>query len=106
MKKLIIFFAIGLFSINSVFANTGPNLTKEIKEKVNVDLVREGIEFSDRDFVKVSFIVQEGKIIILEMNSTQEGLRDLIIRELEEIRIQSEYGFNQTYYFKFSFKLE
>lgn len=106
MKKLIIFFAIGLFSISSVFSNTGPNLTNEIKEKVNVDLVREGIEFSDKDFVKVSFVVQEGKIIILEMNSTQEGLRDLIIRELEEIRIQSEYGFNQTYYFKFSFKLE
>ena len=106
MKKIVLLFAITVISISTVLANTGPSLTKEITEKVNIDLNLEGIEFDDRDFVKVSFTVQEGQIVILDMNSTQKGLRDLIIRELEEIRVQSEYGFNQTYYFKFSFSLK
>lgn len=104
MKKILLVFVIGLISTSSVWAYPDNNLYREINQKVSIDLNEEGVEFSDRDFVKVSFTVRDGEIVILDLNSTQEALRDLIIRELEEINVQSEYGFNQTYYYKFTFK--
>ena len=106
MKKIVLVFVMGLITVSPLLASGTPNLSKELNQKVSIDLNEEGLEVSNKDFVKVSFTIRDGEIVILEMNSTQEGLRDLIIRELEEIHVQSEYGFNQTYYYKFTFAVK
>lgn len=103
MKTAVLVFAISLFSFGASYASTNPNLKKEITKKVTIDLKQEGVSFSDKDFVKVSFTIDNGEILILELNATQEVLKELIIRELKEIHVQSEYGFNETYNYKFTF---
>ena len=107
MKTLTVLLIMGAISFGTVFANNNdPILKKEITKKVTIDLKQEGVDFSCKDFVKVSFKIYEGEIQILEMNATQVALKELVERELEEMKITSPYGFNQTYYYKFTFVLE
>lgn len=106
MKKIALVLVMGLITVSPLLASGTPNLNKELNQKVSIDLNEEGVEVDGKDFVKVSFTIRDGEIVILEMNSTQKELKDLIIRELEKIHVQSEYGFNQTYNYKFTFAIK
>lgn len=105
MKKLIVMFAVLLAGISSGFATKNPELIQEIERKVIVDL--SGIELNENtsDYVLVDFKIIDDEIKILEINGTSKELKEIIIKELCEIEVASNYNSDFTYRFKFTFEL-
>lgn len=105
MKKLIVLFVISLLTISSSFATKNPELIQEIERKVIVDL--SGIQLNEhtQDYVMVNFKIIEDEIKILEISGTSLELKEIIIKELCEIEVDSNYNSDFTYRFKFTFEL-
>lgn len=105
MKKLIVLFAVLLLTVSSSFATKNPELVREIQSKVIVDLSRVDLDEYNPDYILVEFKIIDDEINILEINGTSKELKEMIIKELCEIEVDSNYNSNFTYRFKFTFEL-
>lgn len=103
MKKV----ALGLALIGALgmmsFSTKGPNLSKELKSKIKV---HNPLNFNQKDFVLVSFHIQEGQIVIDQMNGSNDHLKEEIKEQLSTLNVKSNYQENKSYQYKFTFKVE
>lgn len=90
--------------MSTSFAKGNPDLAREIENKIFVDLSTIELNESIPDYVMVSFRIINDEIKIQEINGTSEELKKIIIKELYEIRIDSEYSEDQTYVYRFTFE--
>lgn len=104
MKKLIVLIAIGFFTIGTSHAGIDPVLTKEISQKVNVDLSSITLDEYSPDFVQVAFKIYDGLIQIVKIESSQAELMEIITRKLKEIHIRTPYSESEIHNFNFTFK--
>ena len=106
MKTLLVSLAI-IFSslISNVYANGGNELNEKLEETVTFENGVLPLEKNQTDFVKVSFkINKEGKLEILEMNYSDEEIKNLLINKLSEITFNDKQTSNEIYNYNFSFK--
>ncbi|MDX2360989.1 MAG: hypothetical protein QNK23_09295 [Crocinitomicaceae bacterium] len=104
MKKWIVVLVVGLVSMSMSFAANKPKLKQEIQEKVRIDLSDIYLDEFNQDYVIVSFQIINDEIKIQEINGTSAELKERIIEELCEIKVDAEYEEGETYFFKFTFK--
>jgi len=104
MKKVIVLIVMSALTISSSFASSNPELRKEIEKKVIVDLSKIDLDESNLDYVKVSFSIEDGKIIIQEINSSNPELKEIILRKLYRLNIESDCNELQTYNYNFTFE--
>ena len=104
MKRIVSLMVIGLFSISMSFAESNPELIEEIGEKVQIDLSAITLDQYEQDFVKVEFKIYDGLIQIVNIKASQPELRDMIISELEAIKVKNPYSETKVYNFNFTFK--
>jgi len=105
MKKLIVLCVVSLLTISSSFATKNPELVQEIERKVIVDLSGVELDEYNTDYVLVDFKIIDDEIKIVEINGTSAELKEIIIKELCEIEVDSEYNSKYTYRYKFTFEL-
>jgi hypothetical protein len=104
MKKLIVLLAIGLITVSTSFAGGNPELSKELQDKIVVDLSTIDLDEYTPDFVVVSFEIFAGELIIREINGTNQELEEILLAKLHSLRIDADYVEGQVYNAKFSFK--
>ena len=104
MKKIIVLLALSVLCMSAGVSSRNPELSKEIERKVMVDLSDVELDKYSPDFVIVSFRIVANEIKILEISGTSKVLKELIIQELYDIRIESDYNEKQTYNYKFNFQ--
>lgn len=105
MKKVVALFAILLLGTGAGFASGNPDLLKEIKRKIAVDLSKVQLDASGQDYVTASFRIVDGAIKIMEINGTSDDLEAAMIRELNRIHIESPYVEGKTYVYRFTFEI-
>ena len=104
MKKVIVLIVMSVLTLSSSFASVNPDLRKEIEKKVIVDLSKVELNESNLDYVMVSFSIENGKIIIQNINSSNSELKEIILKKLYRLNIESECNELQTYNYKFTFE--
>lgn len=104
MKNLVLLAAL-LVSVNT-FAGNGPKLVKEIRNKAIINLNRVKLNEKHQDFVAVKFTIKEKEIMILNINGSQEVLKERVQEKLESLTINSDYEENKKYVIKFKFEEE
>jgi hypothetical protein len=103
MKTTFLTIAI-IFSsfINSSYANDGNNLNEQIKETVKLESLH--IEKNKTEFVRISFTIdEEGQVIILEMNYSNEEIKNQLINQLKGMEIFGSIDINKVHNYNFSF---
>ncbi|MBL4593705.1 MAG: hypothetical protein JKX68_07830 [Flavobacteriales bacterium] len=101
MKTVLVTVAI-IFS--SAFTNVygGNNLKEQINETVKFKSLN--IEKNKTEFVRISFkINEEGQVTILEMNYSNEKVKNQLIKQLKGMKIYGIIDINEVYSYKFSF---
>tara|TARA_B110000305_G_scaffold154647_1_gene171339 strand:+ start:2261 stop:2581 length:321 start_codon:yes stop_codon:yes gene_type:complete len=104
MKKVVVLIVMGLFTIGSSFAGSDPALIEEISQKVKIDLSSITLNEYEEDFVQVKFKIYDGLIQIVNIESSQLELMELIISELNEIHVRTPYSESEIYNFNFTFE--
>ena len=104
MKSVIVLIVISVLSISTSFASVNPELRKEIERKVIVDLSKVDLNESNLDFVMVNFTIEQGKIIIQDINSSNTELKEIILKKLYRLNIESASNEQQMYTYKFTFE--
>lgn len=106
MRLILITAAIAISSFgNPTHATVKSELTQKIE---SISLDSGIIEPTDRDhddFVSVSFSLDDqGRIVLHEMNYSNETLKNQLVNKLKEIKISGNDDPNEVYNYKFSFK--
>ena len=104
MKTIIALLSAIVFSTGTSFATGNPDLVHEIKSKIFVDLSTIDINESGQDYVTVSFRIVDAEIKIMEIGSSNRELEKIIIRELNDIHVDSPYISGRTYVYRFTFE--
>jgi hypothetical protein len=106
MKTLIITIALlGSLLFNSAYAGGRINMNEKLEKTVTFENGVLPLEKNQTDFVKVSFkINNEGKLEILEMNYSDEEIKNLLINKLSEITFNDKQTSKEVYNYNFSFK--
>ena len=104
MKSVIVLIVISVLSISTSFASVNPELRKEIERKVIVDLSKVDLNESNLDYVMVNFSIEQGKINIQEISSSNSELKEIILKKLYGLNIESESNEQQMYTYKFTFE--
>lgn len=104
MKRIVILVTMSLFIVGSCFAGFDPILTKEIRQKVKIDLSTITLGKYDLDFVEVQFKIYDGIIQIEKIEASQLELMELVIKELREIHIRTPYSESDIYKYNFTFE--
>ncbi len=104
MKTAIALLTVLLFSAGTSFASGNPDLVHEIRNKIYVDLSNVEINEAGQDYVTVSFRIVDSEIKILEVGGSNDELEELIIRELNQIHVDSPYISGRTYVYRFTFE--
>jgi hypothetical protein len=80
-------------------------LNQEIEEAVKFEHGALSLEKNRTDFVKVSFrINEEGKIVILALNYSDEEIKSQLINKLSKIKVGDNEDLKKVYNYNFSFK--
>ncbi len=106
MKTVLIATMMIIFSIGSTYAGENPKLLKEIKRKVFLDLSKVKFENNQEEFVIVKFKVTNQQIEVINIQGSREELTEMMIKELEEMVIQTDAKDATTYHYKFKFGKE
>ena len=104
MKKVIVLLVLSALTMSAGVSSKNPELSKEIERKVVVDLSNIELDQYSPDFVIVSFRIIANEIKILEISGTSKVLKELIVKELYDIKVESDHNENQTYHYKFNFQ--
>ena len=103
MKKVAVLIVLVFSSMSFSFSGVNPELKKEITKKVIVDLSKVNLNDNNNDYVMVSFIIENEEIIITNIESSMNELTEIMKKELNQIRIDSEYEEGVTYKYRFTF---
>ncbi len=106
MKTVLIATMMILFFFGTSYAGENPKLLKEIKRKVFLDLSNVKFEKDKQEFVIVKFKVTNQQIEVMNIEGSQEELTEMMIKELEEMVIDSDAKDATTYQYKFKFEKE
>lgn len=104
MKKVIVLLVLSALTMSASVSSKNPELSKEIERKIVVDLSDVELDEYSPDFVIVSFRIVANEIKILEINGTSKVLKERIIQELYDIKVESDHSEHQTYHYKFTFQ--
>ncbi|MFK7783884.1 MAG: hypothetical protein AB8B56_02150 [Crocinitomicaceae bacterium] len=104
MKKVVVLIAISLFNIGFGFAESDPELKEEITQKMQIDLSGITLGKYQDDFVNVQFRIFDGTIYVLDIQGSQNELKQLVIDQLNEIHVHTPYSESEVHNFKFTFK--
>ena len=105
MKRLIIFSAFALMTINSAKAITPPNLLEELENHVRTtDLGDCELNQDRQEFVNVEFKVVDGKIMILEIAGTNQSLLPVLTNKLNDVEIDAALCSEDSFLYKFTFE--
>ncbi|MFT5778506.1 MAG: hypothetical protein ACI837_001462 [Crocinitomicaceae bacterium] len=104
MKKIIVLFVTCILTFSASFAGGNPELSKELKDKIVVDLSNVDLNEYAPEFVEVQFEIFDGEIIIREINSTNCELQEILLTKMYSLHIDADYVEGQVYSYKFSFK--
>ena len=104
MKTAISLFVFLVLSVHVTRASGNPDLVREIKAKINVDLSSIELNRYKQDYVTVSFRIIEGEIKILEIGGTHKELKAIMIKELNQIHVDAPYENGKTYVYRFTFE--
>ena len=104
MKRVIVLIVMSVLTISSSFASIDPDLRREIEKKVIVDLSKVEINESNIDYVMVSFRIEDCKIIIQDISGSNSELKEIILKKLYKLNIESECNEQQTYNYNFTFE--
>jgi hypothetical protein len=90
--------------INNAYASGEYNLQDQIKETVKFKHGELPMEKSKENFVKVSFTINKvGRLEILNLNYSDEKIKDLLIEKLSEIIIKGNFNSEEVHNYNFSF---
>lgn len=105
MKTLVTVVAILSASLfNNSYAAENLDIDQELERVIKFEENQSLTSKDQADFVKVSFKINEfGKIEILEMNYSNELVKNKLIKRLSEIKVKSEDNTNEIYYYHFMF---
>ena len=79
------------------------NMHEKLDEVVKFKNNELPIEKNKTEFVKVSFkINQEGKIEVLEMNYSDEGIKTQLIEKLSEMKVEEAHDSEEIYNYNFT----
>ncbi len=104
--KLMIMLLTIVFSslINNVYASGENNLNEQIEETVKFRNGELSLLKDKTDFVKVSFKINEaGQLDILQMNYSNEVIKNQLVEHLKEIKISGSVDLNEVHNYNFSF---
>ena len=106
MKTLaVIIVMIGSSLINNSYAEGNFNIKDKLAETVkfkNNELVDTK---NKTEFVKVSFKINDaGKVEVLEMNYSDEGIKSQLIKKLSEMEVEEDHNSEKVYNYNFTFK--
>ena len=107
MKALLLIAAIALSPFgNQSFASGKSELVEKIE---SITLEPESYKLSNAtnaDFVKVRLKAnEEGQLEILEINYSNQKLKDLLVQKLKEIEVNTNQSMGQILNYKFTFEL-
>ena len=104
IKTVLVTIAI-IFSLlisNVYAAGGGNNLNDQIKETVKLESLH--INKNTTEFVRVSFKINaDGHVEILEMNYSNEAIKNQLIQQLKKMTIYGSIDIQEVYNYKFSF---
>ena len=103
MKIIAIFFALSLITMSNSFAGGNPDLVREIEKKVKIDLRKVELNDAKTDYVMVSFRIINDEIKVVEIGGSTQELKEIVIKELYAIHVDSDYSPNKTYVYRFTF---
>ena len=93
------------FLMNKSYANGGFNLNEKLEKVVRFEHGILPIEKNKPEFVKVSFrINDEGMIEILEMNYSDEVIKQELFKKLSKLKVEEEHDANKIYNYSFTFR--
>lgn len=96
---------VGSLFIGKSYARSGTELNNKIEGVVKFENGVLPLEKNKTDFVKVSFrINNEGKIEVLNLNYSDETIKNQLISKLSEITIVGGHDLKEIYNYSFSFK--
>ena len=102
---LVLVTVLGFVAIDKCYAVNPIDLNEKFEEVVkfkNGDLL---LEKNRADFVNVSFkINKQGKLEILDLNYSNEIIKEQLLVKLSEITVEENEDFQKVYNYKFSFK--
>lgn len=107
MKTLAITIAILTSGIiNNTYAGGGNfNIKDKLQKVVKFENNKLPIEKNKTAFVKVSFKIDaHGKIDIVEVNYSDEVLKEQLMKKLNQLKIEEQHDENKVYYYNFTFK--
>lgn len=104
MKTVLSLIVFLVLSVNVTLASGNPDLVREIKAKINIDLSSVELNRFNEDYVTVSFRIMEGEIKILEISGSHKVLKAMMIKELNQIHVDAPYEDGKTYVYRFTFE--
>jgi hypothetical protein len=103
MKKLVVLFILSVFTMSTSFASGNPELFKEIKRKLRLDMSQVDLNDNKKDFVLVRFKIVDNEIKIKDIDGSNVELKEAMVQELYSIEIDSNYSEGKTYLYRFTF---
>ncbi|MDF1699339.1 MAG: hypothetical protein P1U56_26030 [Saprospiraceae bacterium] len=108
MKTLVLAVTI-LFSSLTHLANASDTLNMHsiLEESVTFENGSLGLIKNQPEFVKISFrINEEGAIEVLEINYSNEAVKEQLIQQLNAIQVHGSVDAEEIYHYNFSFHKE
>lgn len=106
MKQMIAILAFSILGIGSTFAGGNPEISKEINQKMIVDLSDVELDESHPNYVIVRFNVVNGQIKINHINGTGTELESIVREKLNSITLEERSNIGDEYAYKFTFEKE
>lgn len=106
MKTIIV--AASIFG-SSLLSGTNPygsvNMGEKIQELIRFENGILPLNDNEPEFVRVSFkLNDEGKVQILEMNYSDELIKDELVKKLSELKVVENHKVEEVYNYNFTFK--
>jgi hypothetical protein len=90
--------------MNVTLAKAGYKLKEKINEKVVFEQGSLPLKLGETAFVRVSFTINtQGGCEIIQMNYSDETIKDMLVNKLEEIKIDELHHSEEIYNYNFSF---
>ena len=106
LKSLFLALTIlGSSLMTSSYARGGKEINDKLEETVKFANGALPLEKSRTEFVKVSFrIDEEGKLDILDLNYSNEKIKNQLLSKLSQITIEDSQNLKEVFNYNFTFK--
>lgn len=106
MKKSMVILGMLFLSIGFTFAGNSNNIGNQLNKNVIVDLSNVDLNENEEEFVTVKFNFSNNQINILEIEGSQNILKEKILQELQQMNLSIDPNDKTTYSCKFVFVKE